>query len=371
MYLRYARRRAGADRLDGAACAVPKVARQPPFAFDVQAPLREFSGGMATDFTRDPHSLLARQLRRAGVTEPLEPALASVLQAVNSAYFDFDHGRQMLERSLDLTSEELLQANAGLRELLTLRSEAEKQLQVLHSRRLEAAGLLAAGVAHDFNNLLTIIRGSCDALSRGDLGGENQLTVVQLIETAVERASSLTQQLLAFGRGQVLKPRDIDLNQTITALEQICRPLVGEQIELRWSLEPKLPAINADPAQIEQVLLNLIVNARDAMPAGGTLELQTARASGTDARAEDPNDGRLVRLSVKDNGSGMSSEVKSRIFEPFFTTKAPGKGTGLGLSTVYGIVRQSGGFITVDSELSLGTTFHIFLPESAGALAPA
>ena len=327
---------------------------------------------MSSELTRDPHSLLARQLRRAGVTAPVEPAMTSVLQAVNSAYFDFDHGRQMLERSLDLTSEELLQANAELRDLLALRSEAEKQLRLLHSRRLEAAGLLAAGVAHDFNNLLTIIRGSCDALSRGGTSAESQLGIVQLIETAVERASSLTQQLLAFGRGQVLKPRDIDLNQTITALEQICRPLVGEQIELRWSLEPELPAINADPAQIEQVLLNLIVNARDAMPLGGTLELQTARASGTETQAQESSpDGGLVRLSVKDNGSGMSSEVKSRIFEPFFTTKEPGKGTGLGLSTVYGIVRQSGGFITVDSELAIGTTFHVFLPESASVSAPA
>ena len=322
---------------------------------------------MTSDFARDPHSLLARQLRRAGVAAPVEPAITSLLQAVNSAYFDFDHGRQMLERSLDLTSEELLQANAELRQILTLRSEAEKQLRLLHSRRLEAAGLLAAGVAHDFNNLLTIIRGSCDALARGGNTGEAQLGIVQLIETAVERASSLTQQLLAFGRGQVLKPRDIDLNQTITALEQICRPLVGEQIELRCALEPELPAINADPAQIEQVLLNLIVNARDAMPLGGTLELQTARASGADSQPQEVQDGGLVRLSVKDNGSGMSAEVKSRIFEPFFTTKAPGKGTGLGLSTVYGIVRQSGGFITVDSELSIGTTFHVFLPESAHA----
>jgi len=136
---------------------------------------------------------------------------------------------------------------------------------------------------------------------------------------------------------------------------------------LRWTLDPLLPAINADPAQIEQVLINLVVNARDAMPGGGTLELETSRASAAEAQTQAAENVQLVRLSVKDNGAGMPSEVKARMFEPFFTTKAPGKGTGLGLSTVYGIVRQSGGFITVESEVAQGTTFHVFLPGSEGA----
>ena len=193
---------------------------------------------------------------------------------------------------------------------------------------------------------------------------------MQPIALAQERAATLTRQLLAFSRGQVLEPRALDLNQTITGLEHICRPLLGGDIELRWSLDPKLPNVNADPTQIEQVLVNLIVNARDAMPAGGKLELETARASAEEARVHPSGSARLVRLSVKDTGAGIASDVKTRIFEPFFTTKEPGKGTGLGLSTVYGIVRQSGGFITVDSEIAKGTTFNVFLPEherAAGA----
>jgi signal transduction histidine kinase len=189
---------------------------------------------------------------------------------------------------------------------------------------------------------------------------------VKQIEEAAGRATALTRQLLAFSRRQVLEPREIDLNRTIARLEHICRPIVGDSIDLRWSLDPKLPTINADPAQIEQVLVNLVMNARDAMPLGGTLEVQTACASADGTRVYEADNERLVRLSVKDTGSGMPPDVKSRIFEPFFTTKAPGKGTGLGLSTVYGIVRQSGGFITVDSEISKGTTFHVFLPQCEG-----
>ncbi len=320
---------------------------------------------MSTEFLKTAHSLLARQLRRSQVVvSSLDQGARRLLDVVNSAYQDFDSSRQMLERSLDLSSQELMQANAELRELLAERRAAEKHMQLVHAQRLEATGLLAGGVAHDFNNLLAVIKGSCDVLLKLTDSADARRVIVQQIETAAGRATTLTRQLLAFSRGQVLEPRVIDLNRTIAGLEHIYRPLVGVNIELRWSLDPELPRINADPAQIEQVLVNLIVNARDAMPLGGTLELQTARASTDEARAHDVTDTPLVRLSVKDSGSGMSSDVKLRIFEPFFTTKAPGKGTGLGLSTVYGIVRQSGGFITVDSEVSKGTTFHVFLPES-------
>jgi two-component system, cell cycle sensor histidine kinase and response regulator CckA len=314
---------------------------------------------------KDAHSLLARQLRRSQVdASSLDEATNKLLDVINSAYRDFDSSRQMLERSLDLSSQELMRANAELRGLLAERHAAEKQMELLHAQRLEATGLLAGGVAHDFNNLLAVIKGSCEVLLKLTDPGDARGEIARQIETATARATTLTRQLLAFSRGQVLEPRVIDLNRTITGLEHICRPLLGGDIELRWSLDPQLPAINADPAQIEQVLVNLIVNARDAMPSGGTLELQTTRASGDEARAHEASNVPLVRLSVKDSGSGMSSAVKSRIFEPFFTTKAPGKGTGLGLSTVYGIVRQSGGFITVESEVAKGTTFHVFLPES-------
>jgi len=320
---------------------------------------------LAPDELKDAHNLLARQMRRSHVT-PSSPdqSVRALLDVVNGTYHDFDNSRQMLERSLDLSSRELLQANAELRGLLAERDVAERQMQELHAQRLEAAGLLAGGVAHDFNNLLAVIKGSCEVLRKLTEAGDARGEMLKQIEAAAGRATMLTRQLLAFGRRQVLEPRVIDLNRTIAALEQLCRPLVGEAIELVWSLAPELPAINADPAQIEQVLINLIVNARDAMPAGGRVLLETGRASVGETRALEASGASFVRLSITDSGAGMAPEVKARIFEPFFTTKAPGKGTGLGLSTVYGIVRQSGGFITVESEVGQGTTFHVFLPES-------
>ena len=314
------------------------------------------------------HGLLERQLRRSDVAELTpHPAFQRLLGAVSSAYDDFDTSRQLLERSLELSSQELTDANVELRGLLDERSAAHKEMEVLHAQRLEATGLLAGGVGHDFNNLLVVIMGACDMQRLLLKPGDPSLELVAQIEAATSRAAALTRQLLAFSRQQVLEPRVIDLNRTVAGLEPICRPLVGGGIELRWTLEPELPAVTADPSQIEQVVVNLVINARDAMPGGGLLELQTARASVKEARALDSDAVRLIRLSVSDTGQGMSSEVKSRIFEPFFTTKLPGKGTGLGLSTVYGIVRQSGGFITVDSEIERGTTFHVFLPESSAS----
>lgn len=322
---------------------------------------------MTEEFSKRAHSLLARQLRRAEVT----PGTASepvqrLLETVNEAYRDFDGARQMLERSLELSSRELRQANDGLRALLAQRDENEKQAAAVHSQRLEATGLLAGGVAHDFNNLLTVIKTSCDLLLSTTPADDARRAFMLQIETAAKRATELTRQLLIFSRQQVQEPQTLDLNRTIADLEQLYRPLIGRAIELRYQLEPGLPCINADPAQIEQVLLNLIVNARDAMPSGGTLQLETRRAAAEEAPAAEAGGGELVRLSVKDNGAGMSASVQTRIFQPFFTTKAPGKGTGLGLSTVYGIVRQSGGFITVESEIAKGTTFHVFLPTSDG-----
>ena len=319
----------------------------------------------SSGFPKDAHNLLTRQLRRSPVAvESLDPALRDLLEAVDRAYKDFDDNREMLERSLDLSSQELMQANAELRLLLLERREAEKQLELLHAQRLEATGLLAGGVGHDFNNLLAVIKGSCDVLMRLTAADDPRSELVQQIDSAAKHAALLTRQLLAFSRRQVLRPRVIDLNQTIGGLEHIFRPLVGRDIDLRLRLDPQLPPVKADPAQIEQVVLNLVGNARDAMPDGGHLLLETARATDSELRSSETGTSRYVRLSVKDTGSGMPPEVKSRIFEPFFTTKAPAKGTGLGLSTVYGIVRQSGGFITVESEVAKGTAFHVFLPES-------
>lgn len=311
------------------------------------------------------HSLLATQLRQLQLTEPpSESDVSRLLAAVNGAYHDFDTNRQMLERALQLSSEELTEANVDLQDLLAERDAAYDEMQLLNEQRLGAAGLLAGGVAHDFNNLLVVIVGACEQQRMLTEGDDPRTELVEQIEGAAKCATALIGQLLAFSRQQVLQPRVIDLNGTITDLEQILRPLVGANIELRWSPEPGLLAINADPSQIEQVVVNLIVNARDAMPSGGTLRMQTSRASGAESQAFSSSGAPLVRLSVSDTGLGIPAEAKSRIFEPFFTTKPQGKGTGLGLSTVYGIVRQSGGFITVDSEVSKGTTFHVFLPES-------
>jgi len=243
---------------------------------------------MSSELLKDTHSLLARQLRLSQVNVPtLDEATQKLLEAVNSAYRDFDSTRQMLERSLELSSQELRQANAELRVLLAERSAAEQEMEILHAQRLEATGLLAGGVAHDFNNLLAVIKGSCEVLVRLTDPDDMRRELVRQIETAAARAAALTRQLLVFSRRQVLEPRVIDLNRTIAGLEHIYQPLVGSDIELRWALDPKLPKINADPAQIEQVLVNLIVNARDAMPRGGTLELQTTRASAAPRRSSD------------------------------------------------------------------------------------
>jgi signal transduction histidine kinase len=309
---------------------------------------------------KDPHNLLARQLRRIAVDlADLDEPTRKLLETVDSAYKDFDDDRRMLERSLDLSSQELIEANAELRSLLAARKEAERQMEQLHAQRLEAASLLAGGVAHDFNNLLAVITSSCAALMKMTAPADPRAELVGQVEAAAKRAVALTRQLLAFSRRQVLKARVIDLNQTIAHLEPILRPLIGNDIELRSTVEPNLPLLKADPTQIEQVVLNLAVNARDAMPRGGRLAIETSRAPVAETQAS--AEGRFVRLTVRDTGSGMPPEVRAHIFEPFFTTKS--QGTGLGLSTVYGIVRQSGGFVVVDSQVGAGTTFRVYLPE--------
>jgi CheY-like chemotaxis protein len=226
-------------------------------------------------------------------------------------------------------------------------------------------GQLAGGVAHDFNNLLTAILGSTDLLLM-DLPQEDPRREDLLaIRDAGERAATLTRQLLAFSRRQVLQPRVIGLNQVVAGMGKLLPRLIGEDIRLDLALAPDLASVSADPGQIEQVILNLAVNARDAMPDGGRLTIATANAV-LDAvfAARNPivQTGTYVRLSVTDTGQGMDEETLARVFEPFFTTKGPGKGTGLGLATVYGIVKQSGGYIFVRSQPGEGTTFDVYLP---------
>ena len=237
--------------------------------------------------------------------------------------------------------------------------------QVRLAQRMETIGRLSSGLAHDFNNLLTAILGHCDILLRRLPEEASIRKGIEEIRTAGERAAGLTRQLLAYSRRQVLKPRVIDLNSSVTSMVPMLRRLIGETIELNPMLQSDLGHVEADPSQIEQVIMNLVVNARDSMPRGGLVVVETSNVDldETFAKKHAPTrPGSYVMLAVSDTGSGMDEATRSRIFEPFFTTKQLGKGTGLGLATVYGIVKQSDGYIWVYSEPGLGSTFKIYLP---------
>ena len=251
---------------------------------------------------------------------------------------------------------------------------AQTQEQLTQSQKLEGIGRLAGGVAHDFNNLLTVIMGRSALLQHDFPPGTPGRRGIDLIQETAERAASLTRQLLAFSRKQVLQPEVISLTRVVANMGELLRRLIGEDIVLATALDPALGAVKADPAQVEQIILNLAVNARDAMPQGGrlTLELANVELDAAYARQHvDARPGPHVMLAMSDTGAGMSPEIQARIFEPFFTTKGSGKGTGLGLATVYGIVRQSGGTIWVYSELGKGTTFKIYLPQVEEPVEPA
>jgi PAS domain S-box-containing protein len=257
---------------------------------------------------------------------------------------------------------------------ITDRKKADDDLRKSEERlrqaqKLESIGRLAGGVAHDFNNLLTTIIGYSDLISLEPSLGETTKTGVHEIKASARRAASLTQQLLAFSRKQVLQPQAIDLHQLINNLGSMLRRLIGEHIDLIITLDTAPRYVNADPGQMEQIVTNLVINAGDSMPKGGALTIETQEVyldEGYQEQHPDVAPGTYIMMAVSDTGCGMDEETREQIFEPFFTTKAVGKGTGLGLSTVYGIVKQSGGFIWVYSERGQGTTFKIYLPRFGG-----
>jgi signal transduction histidine kinase/ActR/RegA family two-component response regulator len=283
--------------------------------------------------------------------------VAGILMAVILAFAVY------MAETAHLNVKKLETANRELEKEVAGREQAEEALR--HAQKMEAIGRLAGGVAHDFNNMLMVIRGQA-ALSLNSVGPGTALRreLTEIVKAA-DRASSLTRKLLAFGRKQVLQPRVIDLNVLVTQIAVVLPSVLGEDIKLNMILEPELGRVKADAAQLEQVIMNLVFNARDAMPRGGDLTIQTSNCELDSAWSRShlgAQPGPHVMLSVRDSGHGMDEETQSHLFEPFFTTKDTSKGTGLGMATVYGTVNQSGGCVTVSSKLGLGTTVQIYLP---------
>lgn len=268
-----------------------------------------------------------------------------------------------LEREIQERTLELARTNRELQDEIQNRNRIEDQLR--QAQKLEAVGRLAGGVAHDFNNLLTVSNGYCDILMSGMNDPDSTRVMLEQIHRAGDRAAALTQQLLAYSRKQILQPREFCLSELVRGMEKFLIPLIREDIKFITTLDPQPCRVKADPHQIEQVLMNLAVNARDAMPRGGRLTIATQHVElGESFQSEFPEVriGPYVQLTVTDNGVGMDQETLEHVFEPFFTTKEPGQGTGLGLAMVYGIVKQSGGHIQVTSKPGQGTCFQIFLP---------
>ena len=283
----------------------------------------------------------------------LFPILRRITTALASRHERLEAQARALERTL-----------ADRERAEEARERSEEQLR--QAQKMDAVGQLAGGIAHDFNNLLLAINGYSElALARLGDADNRAREAIEEVRSAGDRAASLTRQLLAFSRRQVLQPREVELNEVIADMSRMLERLLGEQLDLELALDPRAGLVVADPSQIEQVVMNLTLNARDAMPGGGSLRIETGRVESADVDGDLPP-GAWAILAVSDTGEGMDEETLRHVFEPFFTTKEPGKGTGLGLSTVYGIVEQSGGRIAVESSPGRGTTVRIALPAGVG-----
>jgi two-component system cell cycle sensor histidine kinase/response regulator CckA len=314
------------------------------------------------------HALLARQIRTCFESEAgIPPNVHAFVASVQRTYEVADSDRRSLERALEITSQEFVELSDQLR--AELAEHGRLQSQLLHSQKMEAVGRLAGGIAHDFNNLLTVILGYCE-MAAGRLGPADPSTPdLEQVRKAGHRAAALTRRLLAFSRREVVEPRPVSLNELLLEMNPMLRRVIGTGIELATIVPDNVGFMNVDPDQFDHVVLNLVVNARDAMPSGGTLTLATSRSElgrgELDARRLDVEPGTYVTLAVSDTGHGIPEEVRAHLFEPYFTTKPKDRGTGLGLATCWGLIRQAGGTIEVESTPGGGTTFRILVPAVA------
>ncbi len=304
---------------------------------------------------------------------PLMPVLIGLASPSELASLNAALQQEIGERRA--AEAEIRSINEELEDRVARRTAEQRalEIQLIQAQKMEAVGRLAGGVAHDFNNLLTVIVGYCEMLSEHLRGDETGLEFAQEVSAAANRASALTNQLLAFGRRQVSIPRVVNLNEQLQEIQKMLGRIIGEDIRLVIRLAPALRKIEADPSHLDQVVMNLAVNSRDAMPEGGTLTLETANVDVTAAFGDSHSGvlpGSYVMLRVSDTGVGMDAATRARVFEPFFTTKEQGKGTGLGLSIVYGIVKQNHGEVVVDSAPGEGTVFRIYFPVSAALPGP-
>jgi PAS domain S-box-containing protein len=347
---------------------VPPERRRDVVKMETLAP-QEFEGlSLTVDGRSIPVSIRTSRIEYLG-----QPALLLHVRDVTERRRMEEHLRRSndeLELRVQNRTAALARANEILREEIAERNRSEEARQRLEeevqsAHKMEAVGRLAGGVAHDFNNLLTVIIGRCEVLFGRVTNNHPIRQDLLLIYEAAQKAAAVTRQLLAFGRKQVLQPQVLDLNAVIESMDAMLRSLVSDNVAMTYTLGENLWSVEADRGQIEQVLMNLVVNALDAMADGGTLSIQTANVefqNPAPPAAITLESGYYVMLSVQDTGCGMDADTLSHIFEPFFTTKQQSKGTGLGLSTVYGIVQQSGGYISATSQPDQGTTFKIFLP---------